>query len=142
VNYWIFKCNPEQYRLDERLRDAEPLTSWKVTRHIDEIKEGDLSFIWRTGPDRGICAVMRIDSEPTEQAELEDEQKYLFVRDTAIMPRVLGTLTHRCACISHKDLKNIPGLENLSVFRGFQQGTNFKMKNEEGKILMKLVEGR
>ena len=38
MSYWIFKTNPDKYLLDERLRDAEPKISWKVTRYKDEIK--------------------------------------------------------------------------------------------------------
>jgi len=142
MSYWIFKTNPDKYLLDERLRDAEPKISWKVTRYKDEIKNGDIAFIWRTGENRGICAVMKIDSDPEDTEELETEQKYNVVRDNEIMMRVEGTLTHRFNCISHQVLRNMRGLENLSVFSGFQQTTNFKVTDEEGKILLKLAKAK
>ena len=58
MSHWIFKANPEKYRIDERLKDVEPKISWRVTRYKDEIQKGDIAFIWRTGTNRGICAVM------------------------------------------------------------------------------------
>ncbi|MBA4373905.1 MAG: hypothetical protein C0402_13735 [Thermodesulfovibrio sp.] len=142
MNYWIFKANPAQYRLAERLKDAEKQISWRVTRYKDEIQKGDTFFIWRTGAERGICAVARIDTNPAEMKELESEQKYNVERDIKIIMRVLGTLTHRFDRISPQELKNISGLENLSVFSGFQQATNFRVTDQEGEILMKLAEGR
>ena len=144
MSYWIFKTDPEQYRIDERLKDPDPETSWRTTRYMDEIRQGDIAFIWRTGNDRGICAVMRIDTLPEERTELETEQKYNAERDTKLIMRVEGAFTHRFDCISHKELKSIPELENLSIFskQVYQSGTNFKVTEEEGEVIMKLIEAR
>jgi hypothetical protein len=38
-------------------------------------------------------------------------------------------------------LRAVPGLEELAVFQGFQQMTNFPATPEQAAILMKLVEG-
>ena len=85
---------------------------------------------------------MKIDSDPEDTEELETEQKYNVERDNEIMMRVEGTLTHRFNCISQRVLRNMRGLENLSVFSGFQQTTNFKVTDEEGKILLKLAKAK
>ena len=50
--------------------------------------------------------------------------------------RVLAMIIDRDVNLSHTYLRSVPGLENLSVFHGFQQGTNFPVKSEEGAILM------
>jgi len=42
----------------------------------------------------------------------------------------------------NRELKSMAGLEKLSVFSGFQQTTNFKVTDEEGKILLELAEVR
>lgn len=140
MRYWIFKCNPDEYHIDARLEDAEPKTTWRVTRYKDEIEKGDIAFIWRTGPkNRGICAVLRIESEPQEMPEFEHEQQYCLERDTSARIRIVGRFTNRLHCISYIELKNTPGLENLSVFSGFQQTTNFKVTDEEGKILLNMI---
>jgi predicted RNA-binding protein with PUA-like domain len=73
MNYWIFKCNPKQYMIDERLEDQEPRTTWQITRYKEKITLGDVAFIWKTGNERGICAVISIDSYPIEIPELEQE---------------------------------------------------------------------
>lgn len=139
--YWIFKSNPELFHIDERLKDDEPITNWKVSRYKDEIQIGDIAFIWRTGPKRGIVAVMEITSKPKEMHELDHEQKYWEIPDTKLITRVNGIFKYRLKhYISHKKLKQIPELGNLSVFHGFQQHTTFRVNEPEGKILMALIE--
>jgi hypothetical protein len=141
--FWIFKCNPKHYRLSERLADPNPTISWRVTKHHNEIMSGDTAFIWETGPNRGIRAVMRVDKGPREIREIETEQPYNVRRDTAMKSRVLGTLTCRDLNLSAEMLRGVQGLENLSVLREnvFQQGTNFPVEDEEGIILLRLVRG-
>jgi predicted RNA-binding protein with PUA-like domain len=142
LTFWIFKSNPSLFKLDERLRDPEPITTWKVSRYKDDIQIGDLAFIWRTGDKRGIVAVMEITSKPAEMYELDHEQKYWEVRDTDLIFRVKGNFKYRCQCISHKQLKQINELKNLSVFHGYQQQTNFRVTEAEGNILIGLVKAK
>jgi predicted RNA-binding protein with PUA-like domain len=137
--FWIFKCNPEVYRLDDRLADPNPTISWTVSRHRDEIGPGDTVFLWVTGRSRGIRAVMRIDQPPREIAELESEQPYWAEHDTQEKWRAIGTLMHRDVNLSHADLRDVPGLEDLSVFQGFQQMTNFPVTPAQGAILLQLI---
>jgi predicted RNA-binding protein with PUA-like domain len=145
MSYWIFKVNPDLYRIDQRLHDPDPQTSWRVTRYRAEVKKGDVAFIWRAGARRGICGVMQVQTDPAKMEELEAEQKYHARRDDKIIVRVLGTLTQRFDCISSTALKNIPGLENLTVLKPkevFPRATNFKVTDKEGEILMRAVEVR
>lgn len=139
--FWIFKCNPEKYRLDDRLEDANPTLTWTVSRYRDEIGEGDIVFLWVTGRNRGIRAVMRVDEAPRLMAELESEQPYWAERDIQEQWRVLGSLLHRNLDLPHNFLREGVGLENLSVFQGFQQTTNFPVRPDEGTLLMRMVEG-
>jgi predicted RNA-binding protein with PUA-like domain len=144
VAFWIFKSNPYLFKLDERLNDPEPLTSWKVSRYRDKIQIGDVAFIWRTGSKRGIVAIMEITSKPREMYELEHEQQSWEIRDTKLIIRILGTFKQRFpfSYISYKELKQIPELNNLSTFHGFQQHTTFPVTKAEGNILMKLIESK
>ena len=140
--FWIFKCNPEKYRLEDRLADPNPTLTWTVSRHRDEIELRRHSLpVGNRCSNRGIRAVMRVDQAPGLLAELESEQPYWVDRDTQEQWRVLGTLTHRFVDLSHTALRNVPGLEELSVFHGFQQMTNFPVTPEEGAILMRMIEG-
>ncbi len=141
VNYWIFKCNPEYYRLDDRLDDPEPNSTWRVTRYKDEIKEGNIAFIWVVGNKkvRGIRAVVRIDSLPVDMDEIETEKSYYTKLDFARIKRVKITFLDRFPLVSAETLKNIPRLSNLSVFHGVQQPTNHKVSNEEGDFLVQYI---
>jgi hypothetical protein len=44
--------------------------------------------------------------------------------------------------LSHATLREVPGLENLSVFHGWQQATNCSVTPEQGGILLRLVAGQ
>jgi 5-methylcytosine-specific restriction protein A len=137
--FWVFKYNPEKYRLDDRLADPNSVITWTVTRYREDIHPGDIAFVWETGDRRGIRAVIRIDAAPQDMPELDTEQPYWVEPDTAIFCRIVGTLTHRGPYLAADQLRGVPGLEHLSVFHGFQQATNFAVTPEQGAILMDLV---
>jgi len=139
--FWIFKYNPEKYRLTDRLADPSPTITWTISRYRDQINSGDTIFIWETGPNRGVRAVLRAEGAPLDMPEIESEQKYWAERDIEVRCRVLATITHRDINLRSTDLQLLPGLMNLSVFHGFQQGTNFPVTPEEGAILQRLVGG-
>jgi hypothetical protein len=140
--FWIFKCNPEKYRLADRLADPNPKITWKVSRYRDEIGPGDTVFIWETGRNRGIRAVLRAESVPEDMPELDSEQPYWAKRDTEVLCRVRATIIDRDVNLPHIYLRCVPGLENLSVFHGFQERTNFPVTPEEGAILVRLAAER
>lgn len=99
-------------------------------------------FVWETGHDRGIRAVLQAESPPQDIPEIESEQPYWTERDTEVRCRVLAKITRRNVDLQHTYLRSVPGLENLSVFHGFQQGTNFPVTPEEGAILLRLIGDR
>lgn len=138
-SYWIFKLNPDLYRLDDRLNDPDNHTTWQVTRYRDEIRIGDMAFIWRAGPPRGLCAVIKIDSDPELMDEIPIEKKYYIALKDEPKIRVRGHYTSRFKLISKQEIKQVPGLENLSVFHGYQSATNFRGTQEEGAILEELI---
>jgi hypothetical protein len=115
------------------------MISWTVSQHRDEIGPADIVFLWVTGRNRGIRAVMRVDQAPREMAELESEQPYWAERDTEEKWRVIGTLTHRNVHLPHTQLREIKGLEELSVFHGFTKMTNYSVTPAQGGILLRLV---
>jgi len=51
--FWIFACNPEQYRLVDRLADPDPTICWHVTRFREEMSRDDTAFNWETGTTAG-----------------------------------------------------------------------------------------
>jgi predicted RNA-binding protein with PUA-like domain len=142
VSYWIFKANPERFRIEARLKDPQPKTTWLVTRYRDQVKPGDVAFIWSAGRAPEILAVMRVDSLPEVRDDLDSERIYWAdSRDAKPRVRVLGTFTHRGPRLPSTRLKVVRGLEKLSVFHGWQQATNFPVTDQEAAILMRLIEG-
>src|SRR5579883_1356118 len=136
--YWIFKYNPEFYRL----ADPNPEITWTVSRYRDQIAPGDTIYIWQTGRARGIRAVLRAEATPEDMAEIESELPYWTQGNGGICCRVRATIIERDVNLPHTELRSVPGLENLSVFHGFQQGTNFPVTPDEGTILLGLIRGR
>jgi hypothetical protein len=138
MSYWIFKCDPDSFRLDARFADPFPTISWIVTRYRDQIERDDTALVWQTGPKRGFRAILQLDSDPKIMPELKSEQKYNKEHDTEERYRVLATIKEREMNLPHTLLRNTPGLEELSMFHGYQQGTNFKMTEKEFRTVLKL----
>jgi predicted RNA-binding protein with PUA-like domain len=135
MNYWIFKCNPHKYRIEERLKNPEKKITWLVTRYRDQINVGDIAFVWRTEKDRGIVGAMRITKKPFWRKELESELTYCIDLDNSMQVRVVAELISRGPFISQKQIKAIPELQDLSIFQGFKQATNHKITKEKGETL-------
>jgi EVE domain-containing protein len=139
MSFWIFKCDPKRYRLSARLADPNPAITWLVTRYKKVIASGDTAFLMEVGPRRAIRAVMRVDAGPCEMAEVDSEQAYWVERDTETRCRVQGTITLRID-LPITELEGVEGLEALSILHGVQRGTNFRVTDSEGEVLLSLVE--
>lgn len=136
MNYWVFKCDRNKYKLDDRLLDlAKPIT-WRVTKYAGEIKKGDVAFISQTCPNPGIRAVIEITAEPKVEGELQSELKY-WSNPPIEECRVRGNLTKRCSLISFKKLK-AEGLTGLSIYSQ-ERATNFKLTETQGKTILDMV---
>jgi hypothetical protein len=139
--YWIFKYNPAFYRLDDRLADPNPDITWTVSRYRDEIAPGDTIFVWQTSRDRGIRAVLRAEAVPEDMAEIDSELPYWTEGEDRVCCRVRATIIDRDVNLPHTELRAVPGLEDLSVFHGFQQTSNFRVTPDEGATLLGLFRG-
>lgn len=133
MSYWIFKTNPAIYPIDKRLLDPDPKEMWKVSRYRNEIKEGDIAFIWRAGIPRGIVAVAKVTSDPYFLKFDPTNHKWTGQYKVNI------TFIKRIHIIESSFLKQIPGLENMSVFHGYQAIANFRLTDAEGKIIESLI---
>ena len=140
MNYWIFKCNPELYRIANRLNDPNPVITWKVSRYRDEIKAGDVAFIWRTGGERGVVGAILLRSDPHLMKEIPSELPFgIGEPENGKQVMVIGELVAR-KTLPAGELRKIPGLKNLSAFRRPYQGTNFPVTCEEGQLLCGLLQ--
>ena len=140
MNYWMFRCDPTKYKLDDRLKDANRLTNWRVSQHRNDIHAGDIAFVW-AGTKGGIRAVLRIDSEPREMTEMEHELAYCGDDlDIRAGLRVEATYIDMDVHLLPAKIKEVPGLEHLKVFTGYHQQTNYPVTPEEGKKLLMLID--
>jgi predicted RNA-binding protein with PUA-like domain len=144
MNYWIFKANPEHYRIDDRLLDNAPDITWSVTRYLERIQKGDTVFIWRTGTPRGICAIMNIEECPyaPEDKDLNDgyQLQPVDMKTASTAQWTKGRLIKRFQTIETSVIKKIPGLELFSFFSAFPQATNFTITRPEGMILLEFID--
>jgi hypothetical protein len=143
MNYWMFKANPDHYRIDDRLLNPAAEITWAVTRYHERIQKGDTVFIWRAGTPRGICAVMLIDECPylAQEKDLDDGYQLPAARNAPIPAHYAkGHLTQRFPIIETSVIKKIDGLELFSFFSAFQQATNFTLTRPEGTILLQFIE--
>lgn len=149
MNYWIFKANPAHYRIDDRLHDPDPTIVWAVTKFQENIKPGDIVFVWRTGTIRGdtplgICAVMEILINPYQAVENELLDGYQILTNISSTTNAIQwakcKIHLRFRIIESREIKKISGLEQFSFFKAFQQATNFAITPDEGEILLKYIE--
>ena len=137
MNYWVFKCDRQKYKLDDRLKDSTKLITWRVTRYADEIKPGDVAFISQTCPGPGIRAVIKIQSKPTVRTELQAERKF-WIDPPILECRVKGILIKRCSVIFFTTLRNA-GLTDLSIYSA-ERATNFRLTRAQGKAIFGLIQ--
>ncbi len=133
MNYWIFKANPALYDVETSIRDGNPPRGWKVTRYRNEIKAGDVAFLWLTGNPRGIFAKLEITSDPYH-IPLNPADPYW-----SDIYKVNVRLLKHFHLLEADYLKLVPGLESLSTFHGFQAATNFKVTPAEGEIISRMI---
>jgi predicted RNA-binding protein with PUA-like domain len=143
LNYWIFKINPDQYRLDDRLRDPNPILTCPVTRYHDRIQKGDTVFLWRANPPRGICAIMMIEECPFTPTASDLNDGYELPPGSVVpgpdhWARV--RLVQRFPVVEAGIVKKIQGLELFSFFSAFQQAVNYSITRPEGAILLEFIE--
>ncbi|MGA2385184.1 MAG: EVE domain-containing protein [Candidatus Bathyarchaeia archaeon] len=141
---WIFQANPLRYRFYDALCNENlKEDTWLVNRFSDEIRVGDIGLIWKARFERGIYAIGRIISAPRMMKESPESTKYwASVSDrgkealrVVINYQLKLTLV---TALTSKELRKIPGLQNMTIFRQ-SQGTNFKVTSSEWKIISDLL---
>ena len=139
MKYWLFCCDPKRYRLDERLRDPDPRMTWRVTRYHDDIAAGDLVFVWLTGPDRGIGAVLHV----TSSAEVVDGLKPGDVDcvDVEMGPvyALEAAVVSRGFFLPASLLRARPVLAEMSIFSESQHATEYHLSRPEALGILELM---
>jgi len=142
-NIWIFQGNPEKFDVVNALSDQNnPIDSWRVKQHKDEIKKGDIALIWVSGKEAGIYAIAEVTSDPQFMAIPFESEKYWLDQDLKEKSKLRANLKILKNLVNNpilkEQLKKIHELTGLSIFR-FAQGTAFPVTNSEWEIIKKLI---
>lgn len=141
MRYWLFQAKPDYAGQDGDLRKALGAApkrwSWGVRRYRDEIRRGDVVFIWQSGESAGIYGLANVISNPGERIPADDPVGSSDYEGPCVDLRVIETYLD--APLLRTDIKLLPGLENLSIMR-FWQGTNFPVTDSEARSLLKILE--
>lgn len=142
ISVWIFQANPNRYDILNALSDDKigNKIHWLVNQHKNKIHKNHIGLIWMSGTDAGIYALTRIESEPGLMKEYPPERKYWYdssekEESIRVKMTIINKLTNKP--ILKRDLKNIKGLEYLSIFKQYQ-GTNFPVSQKEWNIISRL----
>lgn len=143
ASIWIFQANPMRYDVVQALSDngVGNRLHWLVNRHQEAIKSGHLGIIWMSGKEAGIYALARVESNPGMMREFPEERNYWLeagepIEALRVELLILKSLINRP--VLRKELKAIPGLQSLSIFKQ-AQGTNFPVTSEEWRLISSLI---
>ena len=140
ISHWIFQANPRYYDIDGALGELTENT-WLITRYSNEIKTGDIVFIWESGIDGGILAVASVLTKPDHIPEDKDEEK--FIKDEErfegerlrVRLRIDHVLSEK---LSRGTLANHPVISSNEIFR-FANATNFRVTEEQARAINDLI---
>lgn len=140
---WIFQANPNRYDIFNALLDPVlKEQGWMVTKHEDEIKQGDIALIWMSGKEAGIYAIAEIISNPIFMIDPPEEEKYWTSEQDKgksrlrVKIKVIKNLVNNP--ILREEIRDIEGLRNFSILR-FSQGTNFPVTDSEWEIIRREI---
>ncbi|MCW4017620.1 MAG: EVE domain-containing protein [Candidatus Bathyarchaeota archaeon] len=143
---WIFQANPQRYDILNALVDESINEDvWEVNQHKKEIHMGDLGIIWMSGNKGGIYGFFDITSNPEMLKDSEESTKY-WVNESEkrqVKLRVKNKIKLKLINnpIRKEELKNIPELQNMTIFK-MPRGTNFKVTDSEWQAILTLLKSR
>lgn len=143
---WIFQTNPERFDILNAMAD-EALNEdvWLVNQNKDNIRKGDIMLIWMSGKEGGIYAVTDVMSNPEYMFDSSESTKYWLSEEDQNKKKLRVKFKYKLKLINNPilkdELKNIPELKNLAIFRQ-PQGTNFPVSNKEWEIISNLIKKR
>lgn len=125
---WIFQAITKRYDLRKELAKGV-VETWLVTRFRDEMRAGDIVFLWSAGSKdiRGIYGWGRIDdNEPRFHRNWGYGRK---VKYEVVLP----------ARLPFDEIKDLPEMTDHIIFRS-AVGTNFRLEEVQAKSISNLIE--
>lgn len=72
---WFFQANPDFYDIDGALKELKCFL-WQVKQYKSDIHQGDIAYLWKSGPNGGIIAKTKVLDEPMDYPEDKAERKF------------------------------------------------------------------
>lgn len=135
---WLFQANPDNFpashSLERYLRAFRgALSTWYVGQHKDEIKQGDLIYVWRSAGkarrDAGIIARGRIESDPEMIEPFDSENPYESHRagpELRVRVTIEETYLEPGQMLSRAQVARDSVLRKISIMRA-ARGSNFPL---------------
>lgn len=152
MNYWLFKTEPNVFSIEDLKKAPKKTTFWEGVRNYqarnylrDQIKKGDLVLFYHSRIEPiGVVGIARVTKEAyPDPFALDPSHKYYDPKSTPEKPIWYGveiTLEEEFPrCVSLKELKSTPGLENMVVV---QKGSRLSIQPvtaKEFQIVRKLA---
>ncbi|MEZ6853907.1 EVE domain-containing protein [Halodesulfovibrio aestuarii] len=151
ANYWLVKSEPGCYSIDTLENEPEQITSWDGVRNYqarnfmrDEMKLGDKVLFYHsvTNPSVvGLCEVVR-ESYPDHTA-WDPEDGHFDPKSTEENPRWFMVdvkfVEKFPRAISLKELRQVPGLENMELLRKGSRLSVMPVDKKEFDIICNLA---
>jgi hypothetical protein len=147
-NIWIFQASTKIYDIVGALDDDEigNLMHWEVNQHKNEIFEGHIGIIWKSGIEAGIYAIAEIISNPKMLKETPTEKKWRINDSDNGEDRLRVKLNINKKWLkfplTRETIKNTEGLEDMSILKQPWAGTNFPVTPDEWFIIKHMIEKR
>ena len=127
---WIFQAVPRKYDLESELHPGK-IVSWRATRNRNEIRPGDIVYLWASGERAGLYGVGRVC--PSGQAVVQK------VGEGDDRERIPIEFTYRLDPFIPKAV-----LGSDPVFAGHTllkapRGTVFRLDSSQARVLLELV---
>jgi len=153
MKYWLMKCEPSAYAIDDLERDGT--TSWEGVRNYqarnfmrDEMKAGDKVLFYASNADpsgvSGLAAISR--AAYPDRFATQKGHEYFDPKSTADDPIWymvdIGFVEKFPAVVALDTLKEAPGLENMVVTRKGSRLSIQPVTKPEYDIVVKLGRGK
>jgi MoxR-like ATPase/predicted RNA-binding protein with PUA-like domain len=137
---WIFQAKPPMYDMRGAL-GALKIDTFLVTRYGEEIRVGDLVYLWESGNDAGIVGVAEVIGEPKLRSALSESLRFQFDDEKLGGEKVRALLRFLRAVdpvLSRERLLASPEFSNLSILKQ-AIGSNFKVTTAEAEAIEQLL---
>jgi hypothetical protein len=139
-NSWIFQSNPEVYDLMAAVSALRGL-HFRTRQHADEIRVGDVVYLWESGQQAGVIAVSEVVEGPNMMSDDPAEGAFWkapemdAAQERSVRLEIKHVLPQR---VLRRDLQKHPLLSGIQIIRS-PQGTNFPLKPEEASALASMI---